>query len=589
MSIDRRIRVAVLGVVLVVIAVLGVGVTVSLGRCPSGCPAGSASVATAPSPPSAPAALTVNPPAGAREIDPLARVSVTATSGRLADVVMVNETGSRVVGIMTPDDTVWKPGIPLGYGRSYTLTVTAVGTDGQVARQVSTFSTLTPRNQTKVSLTTTASTPLLEGGTYGIGTIVVAHFDEPITDQAAAERRLTVSTSPPVQGSWYWLDDQNAHWRPERYYAPGTVVTARANIYGAPLGNGLYGQEDTAVRFTIGDAHVSIADDLTKQVSVYDNDVLVRTMPTSMGMGGTETIGGQTLSFWTQRGIYTVMDKANPVIMDSSTYGLPINSRLGYRETIKYATRISTDGIYLHQLESTVWAQGNTNVSHGCLNLPAVNRCRCGRTAIGVCRGISGLQAARCRERNELNDVVGGRRQAFTGTVARWCDVTIRSWSWPQWMAAVVGAVVVSAVLGVPTGLIATPFYIRMTAAPGWSYVVWLATSVLSGLLIATYVRRPSVTRSPTRVGVAANVGSMLAVGCPACNKLVVATVGMGGALNVWAPLQPIVAAVSLVLLGWALRRRCTLAATCALPHSAEVSATGQVSVDARQADREMP
>jgi hypothetical protein len=43
----------------------------------------------------------------------------------------------------------------------------------------------------------------------------------------------------------------------------------------------------------------------------------MRTMPTSMGMGGTETIGGATLSFWTPPGIYTVTDKANPVIMDS--------------------------------------------------------------------------------------------------------------------------------------------------------------------------------------------------------------------------------------------------------------------------------
>ena len=96
-------------------------------------------------------------------------------------------------------------------------------------------------------------------------------------------------------------------------------------------------------------------------------------MPTSMGMGGSQTIGGRTFSFWTQPGIYTVMDKANPVIMDSSTYGLPINSRLGYRETISHATRISPDGIYLHQLDDTVWAQGNTNVSHGCLNLNAAN------------------------------------------------------------------------------------------------------------------------------------------------------------------------------------------------------------------------
>jgi lipoprotein-anchoring transpeptidase ErfK/SrfK len=92
-----------------------------------------------------------------------------------------------------------------------------------------------------------------------------------------------------------------------------------------------------------------------------------------MGMGGSETVGGQTLTFWTQPGVYTVLDKANPVIMDSSTYGLPVNSRLGYKESINYATRISNDGIYLHELEDTVWAQGNTNVSHGCLNLSRAN------------------------------------------------------------------------------------------------------------------------------------------------------------------------------------------------------------------------
>ena len=146
-----------------------------------------------------------------------------------------------------------------------------------------------------------------------------------------------------------------------------------ANIYGVSLGNGLYGQEDARVALSIGDAHVSVADDTTKQVSVYDNGTLVRTMPTSMGMGGTQQIGGRTLSFWTPPGIYTVLDKGNPVVMDSSTFRLPINSRLGYRETIKYATRISTDGIYLHELDSTAWAQGNTDTSHGCLNLNADN------------------------------------------------------------------------------------------------------------------------------------------------------------------------------------------------------------------------
>ncbi|WP_233716978.1 L,D-transpeptidase [Mycolicibacterium vinylchloridicum] len=375
MIVDRRLKVSVLAVVLLIIAVLGATVVAILGRCGADCtPAAPTEAQTGDKPiPPGPAVLAITPGRGATDVDPSAPVTVTATVGTLAEVVMVNEQGNRIVGILTPDKRVWKPAVPLGYGRSYTVTATAIGANDTPTQQISTFSTLTPSNQTTVSLTTTAGTALRADAAYGIGTVVVAHFDESITDKAAAERRLSVTTSPPVRGSWYWVDNQNAHWRPPHYFSPGTVVTVEANIYGAPLGEGLYGQEDARVSFRIGDAHVSIADDVTKQVSVYDNGQLVRTMPTSMGMGGSETVNGQTISFWTQRGVYTVMDKADRVVMDSSTYGLPINSRLGYRETISLATRISTDGVYLHRLDSTVWAQGNTNVSHGCLNLNAEN------------------------------------------------------------------------------------------------------------------------------------------------------------------------------------------------------------------------
>ncbi|HUO40603.1 MAG TPA: Ig-like domain-containing protein [Mycobacterium sp.] len=339
--------------------------------CPAGCRTVAAAGSAAPLP--APAIVTITPALGARDVDPAGRVSVTAATGVLTDVEMINDAGKPIPGIMTPDNTSWKPTVPLGYGRAYTIAAASRGPGGVPTTQVSTFSTLTPSNQTEAYLNTTSGASLQEGARYGIGTVIVAHFDEPIPDRAAAERRLVVTTSPPVQGSWYWVDDQNVHWRPQHYYAPGTVVRVAADIYGARLGDGLYGQEDSQVSFTIGDAHFSIADDKTKQVSVYDNGNLVRTMPTSMGMGGTEEIGGRTLSFWTPPGVYTVMDKGNPVIMDSSTFGLPINSRLGYRESIKYATRISTDGIYLHELDATVWAQGNTDTSHGCLNLNADN------------------------------------------------------------------------------------------------------------------------------------------------------------------------------------------------------------------------
>lgn len=352
----------------VIVAVVG-AIYVATSHCSgTGCGQSSAPTKTA-----EPAQITITPGPNAQDVDPVAPVMVKADNGTLTGVDMVNESGKPIEGVMTPDNTVWKPTVPLGYGRTYTLTITSTGVSGVAAKQVSSFSTLKPSNQTKVSFTTTAEATLRDGGTYGVGTVIVAHFDEKIADRATAERQLSVTTDPKVEGSWYWVDDQNAHWRPERYYAPGTNVTAEAKIYGIALGDGLFGQDDTKVSFRVGDAHVSIADDATHQVSVFSNGILQRTMPTSMGMGGTEDVGGRTISLWTPSGVYTVLDKGNPVIMDSSTFGLPKNSRLGYRETINWATKISSDGIYLHELDATVWAQGHRDTSHGCLNLNADN------------------------------------------------------------------------------------------------------------------------------------------------------------------------------------------------------------------------
>ena len=314
-------------------------------------------------------AVTFTPAQGTTGFDPLGPVMVTATAGTLAEVTMTNDQGRVIAGIMTPDGLTWKPDTPLGYDRTYQLAATSRDEQGRENQFTSTFSTVTPDNLTAASLVSTGGGALSEGATYGVGIVAVIRFDEPIPDRAAAQRCLSVQTEPAVEGQWSWVDDQNVHYRPREYYPPGTAVTVRADIYGVDVGNGLYGQEDLARSFVIGDSHVSIADDNTKQIEVYDNGQLVRTMPTSMGRGGTETVNGRTIHFWTQRGTYTVLDKANPVIMDSSTYGLPVNSRLGYRQTISYATRISNDGIYLHQLESSIPQQGNTNVSAGCLNL----------------------------------------------------------------------------------------------------------------------------------------------------------------------------------------------------------------------------
>ena len=51
-------------------------------------------------------------------------------------------------------------------------------------------------------------------------------------------------------------------------------------------------------------------------------------------------------------------------------------------------------------------------------------------------------------------------------------------------------------------------------------------------------------------------IGSLLAVGCPTCNQVVVAALGTSGALSLFQPVQPWLGLASLGLLTWLLRRR---------------------------------
>lgn len=318
-----------------------------------------------------PATVEIAPPSGAVGVRPVGETSVTVSGGTLGVVSLVNDRGTAIPGTVAPDRRSWKPTVPLEYDTNYTLTASLAESNSFAAERVSHFTTVSPQSRARVSLRSTSGTALRDGATYGVGVVAVAKFDRPVTDRSAAERSLTVETQPHVEGSWFWLDDQTVHWRPALYYTPDTTVTVRAAIYGAHLGGGMYGAEDSSVTFRIGDSHISVADDRTKQIQVFENGALVRTMPTSMGKGGTQTIGGTTLAFWTQPGAYTVLDKSDTVLMDSSTYGLPLD--VGYKLSVNYAVRLTHGGVYLHQLDSTVWAQGNTNVSHGCLNLNADN------------------------------------------------------------------------------------------------------------------------------------------------------------------------------------------------------------------------
>lgn len=143
----------------------------------------------------------------------------------------------------------------------------------------------------------------------------------------------------------------------------------------------------------------------------------------------------------------------------------------------------------------------------------------------------------------------------------------MRDWGRRRWTAAVLGAVAVALLIGLPTVMIPNPVFTRMTPVLWWNWPIWLATSVLSGLLLATYVRdgETAVDDRPTRRGGVGGLLAYFAVGCPVCNKLVVVALGTSGAMNWFAPLQPILAIGALVLLVVALRGRLRNATGCAV------------------------
>ena len=315
----------------------------------------------------APASLRVTPADGASDVAVVDGVRAEVTNGTLTEVVLTNDAGKEIEGELSRDGSTWEPAVTLGYGRTYTLDITYTGAVGTPKTETRTFTMANPQAILRPTLVSSGGGALESGREYGVGIIIAARFDQPVADRAAVEKHMKVTTEPAVEGNWFWLDDATAHWRPEDYYATGTRVQVELDTEGRNLGGGQWGGEGAEVDFTIGDRRVAIADDETKMVQVFHNQELVKTMPTSMGKGGWATYNGVTMHFWTQRGTYTVLDKASSVLMDSSTYGLPLSA--GYRVTVADGVRISNDGIYFHALPSSMWAQGNTNTSHGCLNL----------------------------------------------------------------------------------------------------------------------------------------------------------------------------------------------------------------------------
>jgi lipoprotein-anchoring transpeptidase ErfK/SrfK len=297
--------------------------------------------------------VSIAPTNGSSNVNPGQGITVTATRGKLSNVT-VTTAGDQVSGTMNAAGTVWHSTWALDVSQSYTVTAKAAGTaasgtSGKTVTDTSAFKTLTPSQ--------TFSTEIYEaaGQTYGVGMPIVLYFNQQITNKAAVERALQITTSKPVVGSWYWDDPCNmavvcAYFRPQSYWPAHTQVNFTGHLNGVEGAPGVYGDHTLTQSFTIGSSLIVIASTATHYMKLYSNGALIDTWPISTGRPGDDT----------PNGTYLTIDKDNPVDMKGP----------GYNIEVPWSVRFTWSGDYLHDAYWSVGEQGFTNVSHGCVNMP---------------------------------------------------------------------------------------------------------------------------------------------------------------------------------------------------------------------------
>jgi lipoprotein-anchoring transpeptidase ErfK/SrfK len=339
-----------------ILTALAVGVVApgALAACGSRISKPSADAPAAPAGPS----ISYQPANATTDVAPVAPVRVEVKDGWFQRIALTNPDGKVVAGALNRDRTVFNTTEPLGYGVSYTWAGSVVGHDGKAVPVEGNFTTINPSTQVNGQF------QLADGQTVGVAAPVIIQFDASITDKASVEKALKVTTEPPVEGSWAWLPDEvggsRAHYRTKEYYPPGTKVTVDAKLYGVPFGDGAYGAQDISLNFAIGRRQVVKAEAATHRIQVLDQQgAVIMDFPCSYGEGDLDRNV-------TRSGVHVVTEKYEDFYMTNPAAGYA-----NVRE--RFAVRISNNGEFIHCNPNSIGAQGNTNVTNGCINLNLEN------------------------------------------------------------------------------------------------------------------------------------------------------------------------------------------------------------------------
>jgi lipoprotein-anchoring transpeptidase ErfK/SrfK len=306
-----------------------------------------AAKATTTATPEAPT-ITITPEEGSSKVSPEKKIVVTASGGTL-DEVVVDGGGKSVVGAYNADKTKWVSKGTLRPSSSYN-----VSAKSGVTTAASTFKTLKPARELQIA----DVTPNTAGETVGVGAPIIVTFNQAVSDKAGVERALEIKAQKPVQGAWRWINDTTVIYRTAKYWPAHQKVKFNARIAGVQAGKGLYGVKDYASTLKIGARMISKVNAKKHMMYVYKDGKRVQTMRISAG-------NGSTREYTTTSGVHLTMERGNPVRMISP--GRKKGDPGYYDVMINHAVRISSSGEYVHAKDN-VWAQGRSNVSHGCIN-----------------------------------------------------------------------------------------------------------------------------------------------------------------------------------------------------------------------------
>ncbi len=292
--------------------------------------------------------LAITPATGSSDVNPAKGITVSATGGTITSVKVTGPgvSAGSITGALGNGGTTWHSTWALPVAQALTVTATAVakGSSGHPVTATSTFRTLRPAQ--------TFRTLIFEGykQTYGVGMPIILEFSHAITHRAAVERALSITTSKPVVGAWYWDNSKTLVFRPRDYWPAHTTVSFVGHLNGVEGAPGVFGYHTLTQQFTIGRSLIVVASTRTHHMVLYRDGKLFRRWPISTGRPGDDT----------PNGTYLTIEKANPVLMKGP----------GYSIEVPWSVRITWSGDYLHDAYWSVGEQGFTNVSHGCVNMP---------------------------------------------------------------------------------------------------------------------------------------------------------------------------------------------------------------------------